>query len=266
MTSWQVGAVSVTRLPQMTWRIPLAALVPEAPADLVDISLHGLLVEAGERRILVDTCSGHDEGSEAVLDLVRRGGTITEHHPDVRTALEAAGHAAADVDTVVCTHLHFDHVGGNVTDDGALAFPSARYVFAGEEWEWWRTHPEDGQYPMAQLGVAPVIDAGVADFVDGDHQLTDEVGLVPTPGHAPGHVSVHISSQGDEAVITGDLAHHPLELFEPSWAMVADVDATRASATRRAFADEHGDGSTLVLGTHFGAGRLHAAERRWEPV
>jgi glyoxylase-like metal-dependent hydrolase (beta-lactamase superfamily II) len=279
VTTWQVGAVRITKLPQMTWHVPLTAFVPDARPDAapgvladdgqIDLSLHGLLVETGDRRIVVDTCAGHDDGSEAVLDLVRRGGSITEHHPSVAAALEATGRSVGEIDTVVCTHLHFDHVGGNVTDDGDLSFPSARYVLAGDDWDYWRANEADGQYRSVAHAVTPVVEAGAADLVDPGHVLTDEVRLVPTPGHTPGHVSVRISSGGEEAVITGDVVHHPIELFEPTWPMIADVDPARATTTRRSFADEFGDGATLVLGTHFGgtsAGRLHAAERRWEPV
>jgi glyoxylase-like metal-dependent hydrolase (beta-lactamase superfamily II) len=266
--TWHIGAVTVTKLPQMTWHLPITAFVPDAPEGPMEVSIHGLLVESGGRWILVDTCAGHDEGAERLLAMVRRVGSITHHHDSVADALVASGRAVDEVDTVVCTHLHFDHVGGNVTDDGDLAFPEARYVLPGDEWDYWHTR-EDDPYGNIPHAVAPVVDHGAADLVDADHGLTDEVRLVPTPGHTPGHVSVRISSQGEEAVITGDLAHHPIELLEPQWPMVSDVDPERASATRRAFADEYGDGATLVLGTHFGgssAGRLLAAERRWEPV
>ncbi len=94
-------------------------------------------------------------------------------------------------------------------------------------------------------------------------------GLVPTPGHTPGHVSVEIFSRGESAVITGDLAHHPVELFAPDWTMVADVDPAQGVASRRAFIDRFGDGEALILGTHFGgtsAGRFDAATRTWTPA
>ena len=92
---------------------------------------------------------------------------------------------------------------------------------------------------------------------------------MPTPGHTPGHVSVLIASQGEEAVITGDLVHHPVELLAPEWTMIADVDPAQAVASRRAFVDRFGDSETLVLGTHFGgssAGRLDASARTWTPA
>ena len=109
--------------------------------------------------------------------------------------------------------------------------------------------------------VRPIIDAGLADLVEMDHHLTCEVRLEPTPGHTPGHVSVRLSSQGEEAVITGDLMHHPVQCAEPSWASNFDVDPGKARVTRRAFLEKYKDGKVLVLGTHFAvptAGRLSA--------
>lgn len=233
-----------------------------------DVSLHGLLVESQGTTILVDTCAGDDDAARAVLGTIRQFGSITEQHPDVCRSLEAAGRSAEDVDLVVCTHLHFDHVGGNLAGD-APAFPSARYLIAGDEWGYWSANEADDQYASIETSVLPLVDGGAVDLVDTDHALTDEVRLVPTPGHTPGHVSVRIDSGGQTAVITGDLAHHPIELVATQWAMRADTDAAQASATRAAFAEEWGDGETLILGTHFpgtSAGRLSLGERTWVPA
>ncbi len=282
MTTWTVGDVRITKVPQMTWHIPLWGLVPEATAAAcaevapgwvaddatVEVSLHGLVVESGDRRILVDTCAGHDEASDRILGLVRSVGSIDDHHPDVRTAVEAGGWAAGDIDTVVSTHLHFDHVGGHLAD-GAAAFPSARYVVAGDEWGYWATNEEDDQYASVDASVRPLVETGQVDLVDPDHVLTDEVRLVSTPGHTPGHVSVEITSGGEEALITGDVAHHPIELLAPHWTMTADVDGAQCSATRRTLIDRYGDGRALLLGTHFGgtsAGRFDASARTWTPA
>jgi glyoxylase-like metal-dependent hydrolase (beta-lactamase superfamily II) len=281
VTSWTVGGVRITKVPQMTWHIPLYGLVPEATADacarvapgllddgVADISLHGLVVEAGDRRILVDTCAGHDETADRILGVVRNFGSITDHEGDVRGAVVAAGWAPEDIDTVLCTHLHFDHVGGNLAD-GEPAFPAARYVFSGDEWAFWATNESDDQYGSVDSSIRPLVDGGVADLVDLDHVVTDALRLVPTPGHTPGHVSVLIESSGEQAVITGDLAHHPVELMNPAWTMVADEDPVLASATRRQFVDRFGDGETLILGTHFGgssAGHFDASTSTWTPA
>jgi glyoxylase-like metal-dependent hydrolase (beta-lactamase superfamily II) len=107
--------------------------------------------------------------------------------------------------------------------------------------------------------VRPILDAGIADLVEMDHRITPEVRLEPTPGHTPGHVSVRITSRGEEAVITGDLMHHPVQCAEPGWASRFDVDADAARRTRRQFLEKHADRPVLVLGTHFAtptAGRI----------
>ncbi len=263
----------------MTWTIPLVGFVPEATAaacaevapgiladdGMADLSVHGLVVESRGRTILVDTCAGHDPISAGILDAVRHFGSIRDHHATVRDAVVAAGWVAEDIDTVVCTHLHFDHVGGNLAGDEP-AFPSARYVTAGEEWAYWSTAESDDTYASVSQSVAPLVDRGLMDLVDPDHALTDEVRLVATPGHTPGHSSVQVTSGGRQAVVTGDVAHHPVEFLAPEWTMIADVDPAGAVASRRAFVDRYGDGETLILGTHFGgssAGYLDASARTW---
>jgi len=112
------------------------------------------------------------------------------------------------------------------------------------------------QETLRQMGdvadsVRPVVDAGLVDLVDTDHKLTDEVWLEPTPGHTPGHVSVHISSRGEEAVITGDMTHHPCQMANPHWAASMDYDQNASTATRRAFYDKYAGTPVLIIGTHF---------------
>ena len=84
-----------------------------------------------------------------------------------------------------------------------------------------------------------------------DYRVTDEIWLEPTPGHTPGHVSVHIQSQGEEAVITGDMIHHPCQIKHVDWATSADVDQAQAVLTRQKFLDQYADRPVLIIGTHF---------------
>jgi glyoxylase-like metal-dependent hydrolase (beta-lactamase superfamily II) len=174
--------------------------------------------------------------------------------------LAEAGYGVEDIDSVVCTHLHFDHVGWNtrlVDGEWVVTFPAARYLFGRTEWEHWSV--TEGAYMNVGDTVRPVVDAGQADLVDADHRVCEQVRLVPTPGHTPGHVSVVVESGDDRAVITGDLAHHPIQIAEPDLASAGDSDAAQAAATRRTFlADRAADGA-LVIGTHFAgptAGRV----------
>ena len=152
--------------------------------------------------------------------------------------MASAGFPVESIDTVVCTHLHVDHVGWNtrLTDAGWVpTFTGARYLFGRSEWEHWSKSPDTQDGDVIGDSVRPVVDAGLVDLVESDHQLTDEIQLESTPGHTPGHVSVRIKSRGEEAVITGDLIHHPIQCAEIEWASRFDVDPGKALETRRAF-------------------------------
>ena len=196
------------------------------------------MVESQGKVILVDTCVGENAPPDIPMDL--------GDSPFLEN-LAAAGYTRDRIDFVLCTHLHFDHTGWNTMREGGRlvpTFPNARYLFARQEWEHWNAQEEKGF-------------AGT--WAEWDFVLTDEVRLEPTPGHTPGHVAVRIASDGHEAMITGDLTHHPVQWAEPDWAMGADSDSSAAAATRHRLLAEHTDGPLLVIGTHYApptAGRL----------
>lgn len=278
--AWSVGAARVTRVVEHELPLALTGLLPEAtpealaphrgwlaphflnPDGTITLSIHGLVVESEGRRILVDSCVGGRRipGYEALAE----GG-----RPFLRE-LEAAGFPRESIDFVLCTHLHFDHVGWNTLRvDGVWAptFPRARYLFARPEWEHWSRETRDVFAHTLDEAVRPLFDAGVADLVETSHAVTGEVRLEPSPGHTPGHVCVRISSRGEEALITGDATHHPVQWAEPGWTMRADVDAAAAVATRHRLRREHGDRPTLVIGTHYAApcaGHLVSGARSFE--
>jgi glyoxylase-like metal-dependent hydrolase (beta-lactamase superfamily II) len=267
---WKIGDVVVTKVVETIQDITLAGLLPAAQPDALAahldwlvphylaadgtlrLSIHALVVESQGRRLCVDTCLG---------DRAIPGFDTLRGDPEFLDRLADAGHAADSIDVVVCTHLHFDHVGWNTRWDGSAwlpTFPNARYLFARPEYEHWRSesNPLVGTLHDA---TAAVFEAGLADLVEPDHAVTSEVRLVPTPGHSPGHVSVLIESRGERALITGDATHHPVQWAEPHWTSVADWDGEMSTATRRAMLDEHLDAGTLVIGTHYpepSAGRL----------
>ena len=265
---WNIGEVSITRIVEREVPIRLDALIAEASAQaltphmdwlsphfidgtgtLYRLSIHALVIESKGLRIIVDTCIGeHRTQGMDVLDVPVQ--------PFLKQ-LSAAGFARETIGRVLCTHLHFDHVGWNtmrVNDEWTPTFPNARYLFSQREWEHWRSHPQREDWSLAQETVAPLMKAGLAQFVEMDFALTPEVRLIPTPGHTPGHVSVLIESKGKRALITGDLTHHPVQWAEPDWGTVADVDSRVAAATRRHLIKRYAsDNELLVIGTHYPA-------------
>jgi glyoxylase-like metal-dependent hydrolase (beta-lactamase superfamily II) len=210
-------------------------------------SIHTFVVQAPGLTALVDTCVGNDKdrGGRAPFHMMRT--TFLED-------LTAAGFPPEAIDVVVCTHLHVDHVGWNTRRQGGRwvpTFPRARHLFARPEWEHWSNERDEDTQRIMTDSVTPVLDAGLADLVDVDHRISAEIWLEPTPGHTPGHVSVRLRSGDAEAVITGDLMHHPIQMAEPQWATPFDTDAEQARKTRRAFCERYADSTVTVLGTHF---------------
>jgi glyoxylase-like metal-dependent hydrolase (beta-lactamase superfamily II) len=268
------AVVEVAGPTRPTWLLPAAT--PEALAPHRDWlvphfldgegrlrqSVHAFVVRTPDLTVVVDTCIGNDKdrGGRRPFHMLRTGFLDT---------LKTAGVAPEAVDVVICTHLHVDHVGWNTRLDNGRwvpTFPRARYLFARREWEHWTAENEEGTRRIMGDSVAPVLDAGLVELVEMDHQVTDEIRLEPTPGHTPGHVSVRLASSGSDAVITGDLMHHPVQIGEPTWQTTFDTDAAAARETRRAFCARYGDQAVAVLGTHFHhptAGRIVSHRDGW---
>jgi glyoxylase-like metal-dependent hydrolase (beta-lactamase superfamily II) len=262
MHRWKIGNVNITRVVDdvASWigQLILPQATPEAvrsipwlapfldPEGRLVISIHALIVESCGRRILVDTCLGNGKERPIVPEWHLRS---TPFLAD----LAKAGAPRESIDIVLCTHLHIDHVGWNtmrVNDRWVPTFLNSRYLFARAEWEYWKDQPED-YGPVITDSVRPIVDAGLADLVEADHEITDEVRLEPTPGHTPGHVSVRIRSAGEDAAITGDVMHHPCQVAHPEWSTVLDHDSDESARTRRAFLERCAHAPVLVIGTHF---------------
>jgi glyoxylase-like metal-dependent hydrolase (beta-lactamase superfamily II) len=224
-------------------------------------SIHCFVVESKGKTIVVDTCVGNDK--ERLLPAWHRmsGPFLAD--------FAAAGFDVDAVDAVLCTHLHSDHVGWNtrLVDGRWLpTFAGARYLVNRTEFAHLKSVDDVPERQLLADSVQPVVDAGLVDWVDSSHAITDEVRLEPTPGHTPGHVSVRIRSAGAEAVITGDLMHHPIQCCEPGVASRFDADSEQAFATRMRFLREQADRDVLVLGTHFAeptAGRVVSDGATW---
>jgi glyoxylase-like metal-dependent hydrolase (beta-lactamase superfamily II) len=216
--------------------------------DVLQMSIHALLVEAPGLRLVVDSCVGNDKPRGLTRNLPLST-PFLEH-------LAAAGWTRESVNAVVCTHLHVDHVGWNTMKDGdkwVPTFPNARYLIGKIEYEHWLKDGNDEQQAILADSVKPVFESGLAQTVELNHRVSPEVRLMPTTGHTPGHVSVVIESKGETAVITGDMMHHPCQIAHPDWDDRYDDDGAAAAVTRRAFVKDFADKPVLIIGTHFAA-------------
>jgi len=262
---WRIGEVTVTKVVELEFTGGTRFILPQATREAVRemhwlkphfmndegqliMSVHALVIETPSRRIVVDTCIGNDKSGRMAAHWNNMQGPFLAN-------LASAGYARESIDTVLCTHLHVDHVGWNtmlVDGHWVATFPNARYLMAKAEFDYWRGGPEgQGHTKIFTDSVQPVFDAGLVDLVDTDQRICDEVRLMPTLGHTPGHVSVAVESAGMRALITGDFVHHPCQMAHPEWASSADYDAVASTATRHAMFNALGDTPTLVIGTHF---------------
>jgi glyoxylase-like metal-dependent hydrolase (beta-lactamase superfamily II) len=243
-------------------------LVDPASGKLV-FSFHSFVVKTGRHTILIDACIGNDKERPARPQWHRMK---TSYIDD----LARLGVRVEDVDYVMCTHLHWDHVGWNTrlaNGRWVPTFPKARYVMARREVDHWRgVHDSGADTPHATAfgdSILPVIETGQALLVGDDYALDDGLWFEPYPGHTPGNVVIHARSGGERGVFVGDVLHHPLQCLKPEWSTRAcsDADGSRRSRTR--LIEEHADSGTLIMPAHFpdptaGWIRRHRAAYRFD--
>jgi glyoxylase-like metal-dependent hydrolase (beta-lactamase superfamily II) len=267
---WNVGRVKITKIVELETTGSTRFILPQATREEIrklpwliphfateegrlKMSIHSLVVETPTRRIVVDTGLGNDKEGRTVPAWNNRNAPYLE-------TMTEAGFPPDSIDTVLCTHLHVDHVGWNTRLVGGKwvpTFANARYVFGRAEYEHWRDHSEQPhQVAVFNDSVKPIADAGKADLVASDSRLCDEITLIPTSGHSPGHMSVHIRSDGEEALLTGDVAHHPCQMAHLDWSSSVDSEPVQSAVTRRELFSRFADTPTLVIGGHFDAGRI----------
>ncbi len=265
MSLINLGEVEVIRVEEMLWEVAPATLFPQLGAadfaphmdwmaprfftadGLMRLSIQAFVVRTPHHTVVVDTCVGNDRE--------RHHEAFTRLQTDFLRRLEnQAGVSPGEVDYVLCTHLHSDHVGWNthlVDGRWAPTFPNARYLFERSEFAYWTGLPEAKLPPAIADSVLPIAEAGLAELVEGAHAIGDSIRLEPTPGHTLGHYSVRIATPRGAAVITGDLLHLPAQVREPHWTTHVCHDPEQAIATRRGFIERHADAGTMVLGSHF---------------
>jgi glyoxylase-like metal-dependent hydrolase (beta-lactamase superfamily II) len=270
MMKWQIGKIKVTRIQELVFP-EFSDVIPAVTQELVkeikwlfphfvtadghlSLSIHSLIVETPTDKIVVDTCIG-DSRDRMPMEGMHM--LSTNYMRD----MQAEGYQPEDMDFVLCTHLHVDHVGWNtrlVDEKWVPTFPNAKYIMDKKDLDFWGSIDADTDIDFMQVqrqvfedSLMPVINAGLAQPVDAPSIICDGVRLISTPGHTPGHVSVVLESEGQTGLITGDFIHHPIQFHDPALVSPFDVDNEMAIETRRRIFGEYADTPTLIIGTHF---------------
>jgi len=214
------------------------------------LSVHSWLVRTEQHTILIDTCVGNHKHREPVIP----------HWHDLNTPylnnLAAYGVTPDDVDFVMCTHLHVDHVGWNTQlIDGRWlpTFPNAKYIFSQSDYDHWSTHEAKFAQTVYQDSVLPVVEAKLAVLIDDGYQVGDNFQVELAPGHTPGSIALHLESQSDRAVFAGDILHSPIQIYYPDWSSSACVDPVQSAVTRRQVLAATAESGALFLPAHFSA-------------
>lgn len=253
-----VGTVEVVALVDMVDSYPADSVYPDAGSaldayrDLLDasgnvaMSFSSFLLRADGRTILVDTGNGPEAQGQLMEEL------------------RQAGIAPGDIDTVVFTHLHGDHTGWNLLrESGGPRFPSARYLVPRGDWEHYGAqNPPPDSFTR---DVAPLESLGALQLIDGEHTISPSLVTLHTPGHTPGHMTVIISSEGQEAYVLGDAFLSPVDVAEPDLVTSWDWAAEPVRATRRMLLERVGSSNALVAASHLttpGLGRFVMTDRR----
>jgi len=265
---WDIGNIKVSRIDEMLlppatgrWLLPEATpdLVAQAPWLMPDfanpeelfLAVHSFGIEIDGKRVLVDTGIGNGK--------TRSNPAWHDLDTPYLDCLAAAGFSPENVDLVILTHLHTDHVGWNtqLNSDGLWepTFPNARYLVAQAEYAYWKgAEMDESRRQMFADSVDPVQEAGLLDTIDLPEdgvEILNGLRLVPRPGHTPGQLSVHLSSGTHSAVITGDALHHPVQLHHPRICSSVDIDPEKAVETRHALLREVAGTETILFGSHF---------------
>ena len=220
-------------------------------AKTLIMSFHSYVVRVADVTVLIDTCVGNDKERPA----------LAEWHLQQRPYLDrlrAAGLEPADINFICCTHLHADHVGWNTQLSNGRwvpTFPNARYLFAADEVEYWQQfHAADPDNMFKNSwtdSVLPVLEAGQAELVGSDFEITAGLQLQPAPGHTPGNVVIRLQNDTQQAVLSGDVVHHPVQIERPEWSSNFCLDPRLSAATRHQLLEEIADTETILLAAHF---------------
>lgn len=231
------------------------------------------LTPEGKLRLVITCYLIRSEGQTILVEAGMRYAPGIEGEGHLLNGLRDLGVQPEDVQTVVFSHLHGDHVGWNVSEDDGkhrATFPNARYIIQRSEWEH-STRPEMRERPNVMNQLLPLESLGVLELRDGDFDLTSEVKARLSAGHTPGHTTFDIESEGEKAFVLSDIAVHHVQLTEPDWFLQFDAESEVARKMRREYFGRLADEETLVLANHFpapGYGYIVAegGTWRWRPM
>ena len=268
MSTFTIGAAKITRIEE-TYEPNFDAkwLFPDWQPDVVErhrdwmlpnhydpasgklkFSVHSWFVQVGGRNILIDTCVGNDKERPGVPFWHRLKTPYLDR-------LAQAGAKPEDVNLVICTHFHSDHVGWNMRLTNGRwvpTFPNARYLFNRTEFEHFK-ESDPQEYPGYRDSVMPIAEAGLADLVSGLHTVDEHLILEPAPGHTPGTMFITLASHGARAVFCGDILHQAIQIFHPEWNSIACQDPVNARRSRRLVLERCAGSGALLMPMHFGA-------------
>ncbi len=231
------------------------------PDGGVVLCIQGFVIKTQHHNILIDSCVGNHKTRPT------RPFWNMMNSDRFEKGLAAAGVTVNDIDYVMCTHLHTDHVGWNTRLQNGRwvpTFPKARYIMADRELAHWTQREKDNpaSCPWITDSVLPIIAAKREQLVKSDFAFSETVQLMPTPGHTIDHFSVLVGRAGADVLITGDMIHSPLQGRYPDLGMLADYDSAQAGITRRKVFDRFCEEPTILCATHFPA-PSKARVRRW---
>jgi glyoxylase-like metal-dependent hydrolase (beta-lactamase superfamily II) len=281
-TTISVGNVEITAVHDGDGALPISMVFPGVDPELwlpyqqkypecfngdnnenIALPFECYVIRSEGHTILVDTGVG---------SMATNPGTVTAFAGGVDGRLlldlQTAGVNKEDIDTVFLTHLHPDHVGWNVNNDGPTpvpSFPNARYVFHQDDWEAFRP-PRDSEvfgFTFWEETLAPLEGAGVIEPLSGEHSITSEITAILTPGHTPGSMSLAIDSGGEKALVMGDVFHGPPQVSEPSWVFAFDADPDTAVQSRNRMLDRaEAENAIMAICHSTGFGRIVSQEGR----